>query len=107
MFKRQYRLPAHVRLSPIQMYSCPLFQVKKAANSLDIVRVGFIVSKKIDKRAVVRNRTKRVFRSVVEDLFHRMQPGVDLLFVLRKPIEERTEELEKEVETILIKAEIV
>lgn len=107
MLKRQYRLPISVRFFSAQTFSTPLFQMKKTANDLGIIRLGFIVSKRIDKRAVVRNRTKRVFRSVLEELLTKLNLGFDLLFILRKPIEKRDEELEREIKNTLEKAGVL
>jgi len=42
---------------------------------------GFIVSKKVSNRAVVRNRVKRRFRSAYAELRHFLPPGYLLLFI--------------------------
>ena len=106
MFKRQYRIQSGVRITSSQAIATPFFHLKKGLNHLAVSRFGFVVSKKIDKRAVVRNRTRRVLRSIVEDLFPDIKTGFDLLFIIKKPIEKRTEELEKEVKDVLEKAGI-
>lgn len=81
--------------------------LKKTANNFKVSRFGFVVSKKIDTRAVVRNRTRRVLRSVIEDMLEDIQPSFDLLFILKKPIEERTTGLEGEVKEALRKIEVL
>jgi ribonuclease P protein component len=107
MFKRQYRLPSGTRIASQSTLSTPLFFLKTEANHLSLSRFGFVVSKKVDKRAVVRNRTRRVLRSVVEDLFPQIKPGFNVLFILREPIEKKTEELEKEVTQVFTKADLL
>ena len=107
MFKRQYRLPSGIRIASQPTISTPLFFLKKGANQLSLSRFGFLVSKKVDNSAVIRNRTRRVIRSIIEDLFPNIQTGFDLLFILKKPIEKRTKELEDEVEQTLRKAQLM
>lgn len=50
------------------------------------LKIGFLVSKKVDKRAVVRNRLKRQMREVVRLLLkeNKLQPGFMIAF-LAKP----------------------
>lgn len=85
MLKRNLRL-----LSPVSKkantVSTEQFNLKFLPNELPNSRFGFIVSRKIDKRAVVRNRAKRVLRSVVEENIKNIKQGYDFLFVLKKNI---------------------
>ena len=50
------------------------------------LKIGFLVSKKVDKRAVMRNRTKRKMREVVRLLLldNKIKPGF-LIAVVAKP----------------------
>ncbi len=57
-----------------------------AKNNLENNRFGFVIKKTIDKRAVMRNRVKRVFRSCVEEMLEDIRSGHDMLFVLEKGI---------------------
>lgn len=50
------------------------------------LRFGFIVSTRIDKRATVRNRAKRVLREAVRLRLEKFPLGHDVVFVLRKAI---------------------
>jgi ribonuclease P protein component len=102
MFKRQYRLPAQVRLPHSRIISSPYFTVKIAKNDLPYNRYGFVVGKVIDKRAVYRNTLKRRFRAYVEELHEKLEVGYDVLFLLRKSaIEKTTQELADEIDKIL------
>ncbi len=60
------------------------FVLKGRRNNLSLNRFGFIVSKRIDKRAVVRNRTHRAYRQCVENIQPISPGGYDMLFVARK-----------------------
>lgn len=82
-------LPRKHRLAAARDFA-RLFKAKKAyrgqnidlrvgPNSLDVVRVGFSVGVKVDKRAVVRNLLKRRLREIVRGLLPKMVAGHDLL----------------------------
>ena len=54
-------------------------------NSLGFPRAGFIVSKKVSKKAVERNRAKRLMREVFRLNKHRLKP-YDIIFIARRGI---------------------
>lgn len=62
-----------------------VIQARKAAEpDASILRIGYTVTKKIDKSAVVRNRMKRRLRSVAADiLMQHGQRGYDYILVGR------------------------
>lgn len=80
MLSREYRLPATTKLSHAQYARTPYFAVKYAQNNLQVSRFAFVVKKTVDKRAVVRNRIRRVLRSCIEELIREIVPGYDMLF---------------------------
>jgi ribonuclease P protein component len=49
-------------------------------------RFGFVISKKFDKRATVRNRTKRLLREAVKKHLEEVPEGFDLVFFVRPAI---------------------
>lgn len=57
------------------------FLMKALKNHLPDSRIGFIVSQKVAKKAVSRNRIKRRLRAIVGKNLECLQKGVDLLFV--------------------------
>ncbi len=89
MLKKQYRLPAHTKLQAPFSLRTPLFSVKIAKNGLPYNRFAFVVRKAVDKRAIRRNRMKRVIRSCIEELLGEMRQGYDMLFFLEKGIIEK------------------
>lgn len=84
MFKREFRLSKKTEFT--KSFQTPLFSLRIAKNTFDYSRFGFIVSKRIDKRATFRNRIKRVFRSCIEENFDKITKGHDMLFVLKKEV---------------------
>ena len=85
MLKRENRLSRIARKIDDKKYFSPLFNVRISDNKDGKVRFGFVVSKRIDKRAVVRNRTKRVLRNVAEEFINELK-GKDIIVVAKKSL---------------------
>lgn len=92
MFKRENRLVYGVKFNNYFNFSVPQFILKTKSNGLLLNRFGIVVSKKIDKRAVVRNKIKRIFRSSLVDLNKNMAGGHDILFIVKPGIINKTKE---------------
>ncbi len=92
MFKRENRLVPGVRFNNSYNFSVPQFVLKTKKNGLTLNRFGVVVSKKIDKRAVGRNKIKRVFRDTLYELNKNIIPGHDILFIVRIGILNKTKE---------------
>lgn len=104
MFKRKYRLPWGVRFNNSYTFSAPQFIVKIKENKLLLSRFGIVVSKKIDKRAVARNRIKRLIYSSLQELYNNIKPGYDMLFIARiKATESRRKDFDLAIKQALIK----
>ncbi|HMB25864.1 MAG TPA: ribonuclease P protein component [Patescibacteria group bacterium] len=68
-------------------------------------RFAFVVSNKVDNRAVKRNRMKRLVRSVVEDNLKKIISGYDCLFIAKPAIaKKQPEQIKKSTEILLKKA---
>ncbi len=90
MLKKKYRLLKETKFDKKDLYTSPFFVLKVTKNEKSFNRFGFIVSKKIDKRATVRNRVKRKIRVCIETNFDKIKPGYDMLFILKKQILSKT-----------------
>ena len=85
MLRRENRLSRIARKIDDKKYFSPLFNVRISDNKDGKVRFGFVVSKRIDKRAVVRNRTKRVLRNVAEEFINELKEK-DIIVVAKKSL---------------------
>lgn len=81
---------------------------KVLKNNLPHVRFAFLVSTKVSKRAVDRNKVKRRLREIVRSLLPDTAPGVDVVFLTKKDILTKSySEIEKSVKKILKKARVI
>ena len=55
--------------------------IKALDNNLNVSRFGFIVSKKISKKAVLRNKIKRRLRELVWMRFNQFRQGIDVAVI--------------------------
>ncbi|MBI2074749.1 MAG: ribonuclease P protein component [Candidatus Levybacteria bacterium] len=86
MLKKVYRLPASVKRKFSQSFTTPFFLLRIAKNGLPINRYGFVISKKVDKRATARNKAKRALRSCIEKMLKDINSGNDMLFFIKKEV---------------------
>lgn len=108
MLSKEFRLPSSIKLSHTRFFRNALFGVKYASNDLSVSRFGFVVRKSVDKRAVARNRIRRLFRSCIEELREKIVPGYDMLFFLEKGIIDKTQgDLCQELEEIFKQQKLI
>lgn len=102
MLKKQNRLGRLTRKNKDKIFTFPLFNLRVSDNGEKTIKFAFIVSKKIDKRAVIRNRTKRVLRSAAEEVIKKLKIGKNIVIVSKKALKpEQKEEVRGTLETIL------
>lgn len=90
MFKKENRLVPGIRFNDSRPITNPQFILKEKKNGLNVNRFGIVVSKKIDKRAVGRNKVKRFLRTAIMNLDRKMNTGHDILIIVRKEILSKT-----------------
>lgn len=67
-------------------------------------KVGIIVSKKIAKRAVYRNKARRRLKEVLRNYVKSLNPGLNMAFLVKREIlEAKYTDIRQEVETTLQK----
>ena len=102
MFSRQNRYSFRKGL-PKRTLSTPFFVVKYDKSNDKMLHGAVVVGKKVDKRAVVRNKIKRQIVSSLKDLLDGSY--LDVVVIARKPIlgktqEEIGQELRREIKKI-------
>jgi len=77
-------------------------------NNLKNSRFGFVVSSKVSKKAVVRNKVKRRLRESVRSRLDSIKKGFDIVFVTFEKIKEKDfEQINSLVEKILKKSKLL
>ncbi|MEX2007517.1 MAG: ribonuclease P protein component [Candidatus Levyibacteriota bacterium] len=102
MLKKKYRLPANVRLGKAETISAKYFILKTASSSLPYPRFAFVISKKVDRRAVIRNRIKREMASSIQRLIDKVSPGKDMVFILKRSAVESMPLLARSVKDVFL-----
>ncbi len=70
--------------------------LKAVDNNLPTVRLGILISTKVSKKAVVRNRFKRQIREVIQTELPQLKPGKDLVVIVFPQIlDKKFEEIKK------------
>lgn len=92
MLKREYRIP-RIKLVNPRTIATPYFILRISRNNLFLSRFRFTVSKKVDKRAVVRNKLRRRMSHCIEQQLKNIRGGYDMAFSLRAAALNKKEEV--------------
>jgi ribonuclease P protein component len=77
-------------------------------NSLNVARTAFVVSQKVSKKAVVRNKIRRRAVSLIRPKLQEIKNGLDLVFIVLPGFEKKNfSETQETIESILKKAKII
>lgn len=83
-------------------------QLRMQENGRPITRFGIVVSNRIAKRAVVRNRLKRRLRESVRPLLSRIRPGFDVILSAQTGADAATlQELRQDLQAVLDRARLI
>lgn len=74
---------------------------------LTSTQVGVIVSAKVTKSAVIRNRLKRLVRAELYDLLPVMKPGFYVIILKRTAVSNEASDLRNEIKNSLIKSKVL
>jgi ribonuclease P protein component len=82
----------------------PFFGWLSCKEDDDFKKIGFIVSKKISKKAVDRNKIRRILAEIMREKLDGLENGTKIVFLVKKEIlGKKLEEVKKEVDRILKK----
>ena len=100
--KKQYRINKKSDFEKLfeakKIYFSRFLIVKSVPNDLAYPRFGMIISTKVSKRAVDRNKIRRRIREIFHLHFNEIKPGVDILAIAKSSMLKLTyKETESEV----------
>ena len=84
--------------------------LKVLKNNKKLVRIGFVVGKNFSKKAVERNKAKRVLRSASVELIDNIVPGLDIIIILNKTSKLKDlnkKDISVEIKSMLTKSNII
>jgi len=83
-------------------------KIKVVDNNLEKTRFGIIISAKISKKAVVRNKYRRLIREIIKKELLNISSGKDLVIIVFKEIlDKNSQEIEKELLSGLKKLKVL
>ena len=77
--------------------------LKIVLNDLEESRFGFIVSQKVSKKAVLRNKIKRRLRDIIQKNIAKIKKGVDVALIVLPGLEKKSFLETKETLDVLLK----
>ncbi len=111
MFPARNRLPSpeiKFVLRSRNRVSAKEFQIIFDKNNLSVSRFAVIVSTKIDKHAVVRNRMKRLVRESIRHLIPNIATGWDCVVMAKMNFEDQKQSgVEKILQVLLLQARLL
>jgi ribonuclease P protein component len=107
MLKKNQRLAKVTRQKGARVFTSPFLTISYFENNQETSRFAFIISKKVDKRAVVRNRLKRKVSKYLEDNLLKIKPGFDIIIILKPSILTSEENLNQVLEEVISKTDLL
>ncbi len=88
-----------------EKFQSHLFGLLVFPNEEDVSRFGFVISTKLSKKAVKRNRVKRILREQVRLSLPKIKNGFDVIFLGKKALLEVSyKEIGKEIKRLFKKS---
>lgn len=85
-----------------------LFSIRYKLNNLDNPRIAVVVSNKVSKKAVVRNRLKRQVRSIIVEFLPKFKQNFDIIINILSPsVDKEYNIIQEELLQILKKSNIL
>ena len=83
-------------------------KVRFLANDLKVSRFAFVISTKVSKKAVDRNRLRRRLREIIRLSLAKVKPGYDIVVSTKsQALNKDYKELESELLNLLVKAKLL
>jgi len=85
-----------------------LFILRISKNNLGLNRFGFVVSKKISKKAIIRNRIKRRMSEAIKGEAQKIKTGTDLVLIASPGIDKKDfSEIKETISNALLRARLI
>lgn len=85
-----------------KIYSGDFFILKTKENKSSFSRFAFVCPVKNEKKAVLRNKNKRLFRAIIKERISSFKENIDGIFIIKKEVKGKTyQEIKKDVEKVL------
>lgn len=108
MLKRQNRLSKVVKKKTSNFLSSALFNIRISQNKEKESRFGIVISKKTSKKAVLRNKTKRILRNIITSNLDKIIKSKDIIIVVKKILNKGIkDQAEQELIELFKKAKII
>lgn len=93
--------------APRRIYPTPLFVVRYDKREKNGLNLAVVVGKKVDKKAVIRNKTKRLLLEISKEIIQ-LDANFDIVIFAKKQIlEKQKDEIKNELKNALIKIKIL
>jgi len=98
-----------IKDSQAKNFSSAIFslRVKKNPKEQEQSRISVVISKKVEKKAVDRNKTRRRISGVLENFTAIKKGFINLIFVRKKALDLTPKDLRFEIEGLLRKAGLI
>lgn len=105
MLAKKFKLPIQkINFRDSEIVRDDYFLIKTISNNFNFSRFGVIVSSKIFKRAVLRNKARRIIFNFIKDNNFHLNPGSDILIIVSPKIIKLTkEEIQEKIKKVLRK----
>lgn len=108
MLKKRNRLSKPFAKKNALNFSSLLFSIKIYESKDELSKFSFVVSKKISKKAVIRNKTKRVLAKAAEQVIEKIKTAKDIVIIAKKELDfSQSEEATNLLEEALRKTKII
>lgn len=112
MFQRSFRLRSSVDFSKTYKYgrstNSTNFYIKALATKQPVSKLAVVISKKVAKKAVVRNKIRRRFTETIREQWQTIQPGYNIIITIKSDISSQNQaDLQTEITTCLKRAHLI
>ncbi len=85
------------------------FGLSVLSNRGGVSRLGIIVGKKFSKKAVERNRAKRIIREAIKNLYSQINPSLDIIISLKnvRKNDLKLTAVEQELKVLFLKSGVI